>query len=108
MMTAQNIIGNTYLYDFGEGSKYQLHFVDGAHLEVTVVEDGFYAPGTVNHFDIEITSLAAGLNMITWTEAESHNTVTHVDDFNQLISYTNITSVPNDEFWRLKGKIIPQ
>lgn len=107
-MTAQNIIGKTYLYDFGEGSKYQLHFVDETHLEVTVVEDSFYAPGTINHFDIGITALTAGLSMITWTEEESKNTVTHVDDFNKLVSYTNITSIPNNEFWRLKGKIIPQ
>lgn len=107
-MTTQNIIGKTYLYDFGEGSKYQLHFVDETHLEVTVVEDNFYAPGTINHFDIQITTLAEGLSMITWIEEESKNTVTHVDDFNKLISYTNITSVPNNEFWRLKGKIIPQ
>ena len=55
-MTEKNIIGQTFLYDFGEGSKYQLHFIDDTHLEVTIVEDGFYTPGTVNHFDIEITS----------------------------------------------------
>lgn len=43
--------------------------------------------------------------MITWTEPESSNTVTHVDNFANGISYTNITNIDSKQFWRLKGTI---
>lgn len=97
--------GKSFLYDFGEGARYRLTFVDDTNLDVTVVEDSFFAPGTVNHCTVEITQLRDSLVMITWEEKESSNTVVHVDDFSSHVSYTNITTMSSGQFWRLKGTI---
>lgn len=99
------IIGHKFLFNFGENAKYQLNFIDEKSLEVKVVADSYFKSGTINHFQIEITELRDNLYLITWTEADSGNTVTHVDDFINQVAYTNITNIPSRQFWRLKGSI---
>lgn len=99
------MIGHTYLFNFGDQAQYKLHFVSEHALEVTVVADTYFKPGTVNHFEPDITALGHNLYMITWTESDSHNTVTHVDNFADHLAYTNITALSTGDFWRLKGSI---
>ena len=37
----------------------------------------------------------------------SGNTVTHVEDFENRVAYTNITDLASKQFWRLKGTVEP-
>ena len=99
------IIGKQYLFDFGKEAKYQLAFKSERELEVTVVADRYFKPGTLNHFEIQISEIRPLVYMITWEEPESGNTVTHVDDFENHVAYTNITNMPAKAFWHLKGTI---
>ena len=41
------IIGKQYLFDFGKEAKYQLAFKSERKLEVTVVADSYFKPGTL-------------------------------------------------------------
>jgi hypothetical protein len=43
--------------------------------------------------------------MITWTEPDTKNTVTHVYDFEKKVAYTNITDIKSKVFYNLKGTI---
>lgn len=104
-MAELKIINHEYLFDFGENAQYKLKFTSTTSVEVTVVADSYFKAGTINHFEIEITNLQDNFYMITWTEPESSNTVTHVDNFANGISYTNITNIDSKQFWRLKGTI---
>jgi hypothetical protein len=52
-----------------------------------------------------MTEVRDDLYLLTWTEPDSGNTVSHVDDFTAKVAYTNITNVPDNQFWRLKGTI---
>lgn len=101
------IIGHTFIFDFGPNAIYQLHFLDQEHLDVTVVADASYPKGTVNHFEISMTQLRPNLYMVTWVEPETSNSVTHVEDYERGMAFTNITDIASKQFWRLKGKIQP-
>lgn len=108
MTTHIQITGRRFLFDFGQNAKYELHFVDSKHLEVTVVEDASFAKGTLNAFDIDMTEIRPNVYMVTWVESQTGNTVTHVEDYEQLVAFTNITDLATKQFWRLKGKIVPR
>jgi predicted GTPase len=107
MASTVQVIGRELDFDFGEQAVYRLHFIDEAHLDVTVVADASYPAGTVNHFEIEKTEIRADVYMVTWIEPATRNTVTHVEDFANNIAYTNITDIGTSSFWRLKGEIKP-
>jgi hypothetical protein len=107
MPSTVHVIGREFDFDFGDQAAYRLHFVDETHLDVTVIADASYPPGTVNHFEIEMTEIRPDVHMITWVEPQTGNTVTHVDDFANNIAYTNITDLASKGFWRLKGEIKP-
>jgi hypothetical protein len=102
-----SILGKQYDFIFGKDAIYRLNFIDEKHLDVTVVADPSYEPGTVNHFETTITEIRPGIYMITWIEPATGNTVTHVDDFVKSVAYTNITDLASKSFWRMKGEIKP-
>jgi phenolic acid decarboxylase len=101
------VVGKQFDFTFGEQAIYRLHFLDAKHLEVTVIADSFYAAGTLNHFEIEMTEIRPDVYMVTWVEPATGNTVTHLDDFATNVAYTNITDLKSKSFWRLKGEIRP-
>lgn len=100
-----SIIGNTYRFHFGESAVYELHFINAKHLDVTVVKDYNYPAGTLNHFEIEMTEIRPDVYMVTWTEPGTGNTVTHIEDYEKKIAYTNITDIGSKQFYNLKGSI---
>jgi hypothetical protein len=93
-----SILGKRYDFVFSKDAIYRLHFIDEKHLDVTVVADPSYKPGTVNHFEPTITEIRPDVYMITWIEPATGNTVTHVDDFVKNIAYTNITDHASKAF----------
>ena len=72
---------------------------------MTVVADAHYAKGTLNQFDITMAAIRPNVFMITWVEPSTGNTVTHVDDFENGVAYTNITDLASKQFWNLQGDI---
>ena len=101
------VIGQAFDFVFGKDAIYRLHFIDEHHLDVTVVADPSYAKGTLNHFEINMTEIRPNVYMVTWVEPATGNTVTHVEDYEKNIAYTNITDLASKGFWRLKGEIKP-
>ena len=99
------IIGRKFNFHFGENAVYQLHFIDAKHLNVTVMKDPNYATGTLNHFEIQMTEVRPNVYMVTWVESDTKNTVTHLEDYENNIAYTNITNVASKQFYNLKGTI---
>jgi MoaF N-terminal domain len=107
-MTAHPLLlGRKFLFDFGDNAKYELHFAAADALEVTVVADASYPTGTLNTFTIATTELRPDLYMVTWVEEDTGNTVTHVQDYENLVAYTNITDLASRGFWNLHGTITP-
>lgn len=102
-----SILGKQYDFVFSKDAIYRLHFIDEKHLDVTVVADPSYKPGTLNHFETAITEIRPDVYMITWIEPATGNTVTHVDDFVTNVAYTNITDLASKAFWRMNGEIKP-
>ncbi|MCX6500153.1 MAG: MoaF N-terminal domain-containing protein [Arthrobacter sp.] len=100
-------MGRKYIFDFGDNAKYELNFVAEDKLEVTVITDSSYSAGTLNKFNITRTELRPDLYLVTWVEETTGNTVTHVQDYENLIAYTSITDLASRGFWNLKGRIIP-
>lgn len=101
------IIGRQFDFHFSDENIYRLNFLSAQKLDVMVVKDPGYASGTVNHFDIDMTEIKPDVYLITWIEPATGNTVTHVDDFENHISYTSITDLASGSFWRMKGRISP-
>ena len=99
------VIGHKFVYNFGPNAIYELYFVDPKHLEVTVVADASYPKGTLNKFDIDMNEIRPNVYIVTWIEPKTGNTVTHVEDYEQCIAFTNITDIASRHFWRFKGKI---
>ena len=104
-VTNMEIIGHKFNFHFGQNAVYQLHFIDAKHLDVTVMKDPNYATGTLNHFEIQMTEVRTNVYMVTWVEPDTKNTVTHLEDFENNIAYTNITDVASKQFYNLKGTI---
>jgi hypothetical protein len=102
-----SILGKRYDFVFSKDAIYRLHFIDEKHLDVTVIADPSYKPGTVNHFESAITEIRPDVYIITWIEPATGNTVTHIDNFVKNIAYTNITDLASKAFWRMKGEIRP-
>jgi hypothetical protein len=102
-----DVIGHRFNFDLGPNAVYQLYFVDSKHLEVTVLADASYPKGTLNRFDIEMTDIRYNVYMVTWIESATGNTVTHVEDYERKIAYSNSTDISSRQFWRLKGEIKP-
>lgn len=94
-------------FRFRRQCQYELNFIKEDKLEVTVVADSSYPAGTLNKFDITGTQLRPDLYLVTWVEVETGNTVTHVQNYENLTAYTNITDLVSRGFWNLKGRIIP-
>jgi hypothetical protein len=101
------VIGRQFDFVFGDNAIYRLRFIDAQHLDVTVMADPSYAKGTLNHFEIVMTEICSDVYMVTWVEPKTGNTVTHVEDYERGIAYTNITDLASKQFWRLKGIIRP-
>jgi len=99
------IIGHKFNFHFGENAVYQLYFIDDKHLDVTVVKDFNYPLGTLSHFEIQMTEIRPNVYMVTWIEPDTKNTVTHLEDYENNIAYTNITDIASNQFCNLKGTI---
>jgi hypothetical protein len=93
MTEITQIVGRKFVFDFGDNARYELNFVAEAKLEVTVVADSSYPAGTLNKFDITRTQLRPNLYLVTWVEEDTGNTVTHVQDYENLVAYTSITDL---------------
>ena len=95
------VIGNKFKVNFGEYS-FLLHFESETQLTWKAITDtGFGDHETVNISKVEIRP---NVYMIYWKE-KSGVTVTHVEDFENGIVYTNITD-PDNEFLNLKGTLV--
>lgn len=101
------VIGRQFDFVFGDNAIYRLHFIDAQRLDVTVMADPSYAKGTLNHFEIVMTEIRPDVYMVTWVEPKTGNTVTHIEDYERGIAFTNITDLASKQFWRLKGTIRP-
>ena len=107
MISAVQVMGREFEFNFGDQAVYRLRFIDVTHLDVTVVADTSYSAGTVNHFEIDMTEVRPDVYMVTCVEPATGNTVTHVDDFANSVAFTNITDLASNGFWRLRGTITP-
>lgn len=94
------VIGNKFKADFGDYA-FELNFESEIQLTwKALTNDGFGAFETVT---ITKTEIRPNVYMVYWKE-KSGTTVTHVEDFEKGIVYTNITS-PDNSFLNLKGKL---
>jgi len=99
------VIGHKFNFHFGDNAVYQLRFIDDKHLDVIVVKDFNYPAGTLNHFEIQMAEVRPNVFMVTWVEPDTKNTVTHLEDYENNIAYTNITDITSKQFYNLKGTI---
>lgn len=92
------VIGQRFEVDFGDAS-YRLHFIDETQLHYKGL-GGLLEEATV---EIQRTRLRQNLYLVTWQE-EDKTTVTHVQDFKNMVIYSNITATDNI-FIRLQGTV---
>jgi hypothetical protein len=107
MSSTVQVIGRKFDFVFGDNAIYRLHFIDAQHLDVTVMADPLYAKGPLNHSDTVMTKIRPDVYLVTWVEPATGNTVTHVEDYERGIAFTNITDLASKQFWQLKGTIRP-
>ncbi len=94
------LTGNNFKADFGDFA-FELFFESETQLTwKALANDGFGSSETVA---ITKTEIRPNLYMVYWKE-KSGTTVTHVEDFEKGIVYTNITS-PDHSFLNLKGTL---
>ncbi len=94
------VIGNKFKADFGQMA-FQLHFESATQMTFAqILPEGFGSSETVQTTMVEIRP---NVYMIYWKE-KSGTTVTHVEDFQNEIVYTNITLADNT-FINLKGTL---
>lgn len=95
------ISGRKFQADFGE-YLFELHFESEKLLTFTSLQGD--AKGYSETVSITMTEIRQNVYMTYWTE-KSGATVTHVEDFENGIVYTNIT-YPDLSFYNLKGTLM--
>ncbi|MBO1330284.1 MoaF N-terminal domain-containing protein [Streptomyces sp. VRA16 Mangrove soil] len=108
MTSTTQVVGRRFLFDFGPTNQYEMHFTADDGLDVTVIADPGYPSGTLNTFTVTRTEVRPDLWMVTWTEPDTGNTVSHVQDFAAGTVWTNITDLASGAFWNLRGTITPR
>ncbi len=93
------------------GKKYNVSYMGGPSLRLefksaTALEGTFLAgpsKGQVLKITYTAKEVAPSVYMLTWQEADK-TTVTHVDDFSRMVSYSNVT-LPNGTFSNMVGRL---
>jgi len=94
------VIGNRFKADFGQMA-FQLHFESATLMTFTqILPEGLGSSETVHPTMVEVRP---DVYMVYWKE-KSGTTVTHLEDFENEIVYTNIT-LPDHNFLNLKGAL---
>ena len=94
------VIGNKFIADFGE-DRYLLDFLSESQLKIELLK----GMGRNQVIDIKRTLIRPNVYMVTWQEVDK-STVTHLEDFEQGIVYTNIT-MPDLTYYNYEGTLKP-
>lgn len=94
------VIGHKFIADFGE-DRYLLDFLSESQLKIELLQ----GMGRNQTIDIKRTRIRPNVYMVTWQEVDN-STVTHLEDFEQGIVYTNIT-MPDLTYYNYKGTLKP-
>jgi hypothetical protein len=96
------VIGNKFKADFGQMA-FQLHFESASQMTFAqIVPESLGSSETVQTQMVEVRP---NVYLVCWKE-KSGTTVTHLEDFQNEIVYTNIT-LPDHIFINLKGTLTP-
>ena len=102
MSNTIQIIGKKFQANFGDFA-FELNFESETQLTWRALSNqGFGDAETVS---ITKTAIRPNVYMVYWKE-KSGTTVTHLEDFENGIVYTNITD-PDNHFINLKGTLTP-
>jgi len=99
-----NLTGNTYLMETGF-LKVRLFFESDNSLVFTILDGELTAVGHTEKVGTTIAEIRPNVYMVAWKEI-SGATVTHVEDHENGIVYSNAT-LPNGGFYTMKGIIVP-
>lgn len=91
--------GHVYDVDFGGDLRFRLNFKSETEATYTSLTD----PEDSENVSLSVTKLRPNLFMVSWTE-KAGDTVVHIEDFENLVIYTNITT-RDGAFIRKKGPI---
>ena len=99
------LIGNRYVMDVGV-LKTELYFESDKSMTFTVLDGGSLTEnGYSEKVEITLAEVRPHVYMVAWKE-RSGATVTHVEDHEKEIVYSNAT-LPNGSFYTMKGTIRP-
>ncbi|MGS2762974.1 MoaF-related domain-containing protein [Sinomicrobium sp. M5D2P9] len=100
-----NLTGNRYIMDVGV-LKTELYFEAEESMVFTVIEGGgLTTNGYSERVETTIAEVRPQVYMVAWRE-KSGATVTHVEDHENGIIYSNAT-LPDGSFYTMKGTIKP-
>lgn len=96
-------VGKKYTVNYPGGPSLRLDFKSATDLEGTFLA----GPNKDQVLKISYTAkeVAPSVYMLTWQETDK-TTVTHVDDFSRMVSYSNVT-LPNGTFINMVGRLAP-
>ncbi|MDR6968107.1 phenolic acid decarboxylase [Flavobacterium arsenatis] len=99
------LIGNRFIMDVGV-LKTELYFETDESMVFTVIEGGSLTKkGHTEKVETTIAEIRPDVYMVAWKE-NSGATVTHVEDHENGIIYSNAT-LPDGSFYTMKGTIHP-
>ena len=100
-----NLTGNRYIMDVGV-LKTELFFETDETMVFTVIEGGGLTKnGYSESVETTIAEIRPQVYMVAWKE-KSGATVTHVEDHENGIIYSNAT-LPDGSFYTMKGTVNP-
>lgn len=99
-----NLTGNTYKMET-DFLKVKLFFETDNSLVFTILDGELTAIGHTEKVETTIAEIRTNVYMVAWKEI-SGATVTHVEDHENGIVYSNAT-LPDGSFYTMKGTIQP-
>jgi len=101
-----NLAGNRYIMDVGV-LRTELYFETEKSMVFTIIEGGGLTEnGYSERVETTIAEVRPQVYMVAWKEL-SGATVTHVEDHEKGIIYSNAT-LPDGSFYTMKGSIRPK
>lgn len=94
-------IGKKYNVSYVGGPSLRLEFKSATALEGTVLAGP--NKGQVLKITYTAKEVAPSVYILTWQDADK-TSVTHVDDFSRMVSYSNVT-MPNGSFTNMVGRL---
>jgi hypothetical protein len=106
-VTAPNLVGQQFVFDYGQIAKFLLYFSNNGEVEVTPLAAIAYSISAEKTFAVNVREVAPGQYEICWRDPVEHTHLIHQVDFTSGMTTVLINDARLNEKRSYKGCVSP-